>query len=108
MSETFDLDRETNLKHNIDATGKKWVIHRQRSNGLLYVRPEPDRVDAVIPKELSGLWTKIGLLQSQLDLYLANSWEKADKAKAANERKAQAAKEAKKKVADDAGKAANA
>lgn len=116
MSEDkFDLDRETNLKNNIDAQGKKWVIHKQRSNGLLFVRPDPDRVDAVIPSKLQGLWTKIGLLQAQLDLYLNESWDKADEAKIKAERKAQAAAEvearnkaqAKKKVAkkasDDAG-----
>lgn len=91
--EEFNLDREVALERNIDALGKKWVVHKQRSNGLLFIRPDPDRVDAVIPSKLQGLWTKIGLLQAQLNLYLNETWDKAEKAKLDAERKAQAAKE---------------
>lgn len=115
MSEEFNLDREVALERNVDALGKKWVIHKTKSNGMLFVRPDPDRVDAVIPKKLQGLWTKIGLLQTQLDLYLNETWDKAEKAKLDAERKKQAAaevaarnkasKKTAKKVTDDAGKA---
>lgn len=118
MSEEFNLDREVALERNIDALGKKWVIHKTKSNGMLFVRPDPDRVDAVIPKKLQGLWTKIGLLQAQLDLYLHETWDKADQAKINAERKKQAAAEVAarnkaakkdaKKVTDDAGTAATA
>ncbi len=119
MSDEFNLDREVALERNIDATGKKWVIHKRRSNGLLFVRPDPDRVDAVIPKPISGLWTKIVLLQNALDQYLNATWDKAEAAQKQAERKKQAAKEVEarnkaskkkvsKKVADDAGTAATA
>lgn len=110
-NDKFDLDRETNLKQNIDAQGKKWIVHKQKATGLLFVRPHPDRVDAVIPDKLQGLWTKIGLLQAQLDLYLLETWDKADKAKLDAERKKQAAAEVSarnKKVKDDARKASAA
>ena len=110
----FDLDREVSIERGIDAEGKKWVIKAQRGNGLLFARPDPDRENAVIPKELGGLWTKIGLLQAQIDLYLDKSWTKAEEARAQAERKAVAAKEAAarakkaKKETDDAGKASTA
>lgn len=109
MSE-FNLDREVSIQQNVDATGKKWVIHANRQNGLCYVRPEPDRSDAVIPEELQGLWTKPSLLEPKIKDYLARTWDKADAANAAAERKREAAREqqAKQKVAkksDDSGSA---
>jgi hypothetical protein len=114
--EQFDLDRTVALERKIDALGKRWVIHKQRSNGLMFIRPDPDRVDAVIPSKLQGLWTKIGLLQAQLDLYLNETWDQAEAAKLKAERKAQAAKEVAErnakqkaqKAKDDAGKTARA
>lgn len=111
--DTFNLDREVNLQNNIDAEGKKWVIKKQRSNGLLFVRPEPDRVDAVIPKELQGLWTKHLLLEGAVKTYLTASWNKVEVANKRKERKEQAAKEqaalAKKaKSKNDTGKSATA
>jgi hypothetical protein len=116
MTDKFDLDREVSIQNGVDAEGKKWVIKAQRGNGLLYARPDPDRENAVIPKDLSGLWTKIGLLQKQIGIYLDKSWNQAEEAKLKAERKAQAAKEAAakrkaaekaKKVTDDAGTTAS-
>ena len=105
MSE-FNLDREISIEKKVDAEGKKWVIHVNKQNGLCYLRPEPDRVDAVIPKELQGLWTKPSLLAPKLDIYLNQSWDKADRANAEAERKREAAREHSKKVkakANDSG-----
>lgn len=96
MSDEFNLDREVAIERNIDATGKKWVIHANRQNGLCYVRPDPDRVDAVIPDTMKGLWTKAALLQGRILQYLNESWDKADAANQAAERKRQAAREYKK------------
>ena len=93
MSETFNLDREVSMERNVDAEGKKWVIHVNRQNGLCYLRPEPDRVDAIIPKDLQGLWTKPSLLQPKLEQYLKKTWDKADAANAAAERKREVARE---------------
>ena len=95
MSE-FNLDREVAIERNVDATGKKWVIHVNRQNGLCYVRPEPDRSDAVIPEQMKGLWTKPSLLQPRIESYLNASWDKADAANLAAERKREVAREAKK------------
>ena len=92
----FDLDREVSIEKNIDATGKKWIIHANRQNGLCYVRPEPDRSDAVIPKDLKGLWTKPSLLMPRLKKYLEASWDQAARAQQRNQRK--------QKVANDSGK----
>src|SRR5210317_497564 len=101
MSE-FNLDREVSIEKNVDANGKKWIIRVNRQNGLCYVRPEPDRSDAVIPVEMKGLWTKPSLLQPRIDAYLQASWDKADAANAAAERKREVAREqAKKKVKND-------
>lgn len=108
MSEEFNLDREVSVERNVDAEGKKWMIHVNRQNGLCYLRPEPDRVDAHIPTELRGLWTKPSLLQPKLNAYLQKSWDKADKANADQERKRQAAKEYKVKAkANDSGSKSN-
>lgn len=95
MSETFNLDRETNIKENIDATGKKWKIYTERGRHLFFTRPEPDRADAVIPESLSGRWTKRMLLDDAIKLHVVNSWDHADEVRIRNERKAQAAKEQK-------------
>lgn len=92
MSE-FNLDREMSIKENVDANGRQWKIHINRANGLCYVRPEPDRADAVIPKAMQGLWTKPSLLQPQLSKYLADSWDQAEAANAKAERKREAARE---------------
>lgn len=95
MSESFDLDRDTNIANNIDATGKKWNIHTERGRHLFFARPEPDRADAVIPKDLEGRWTKRMLLDEAIKLHVRKSWDHADEVRVRNERKAQAAKEAK-------------
>lgn len=95
MSESFDLDRDTNIAQNIDATGKKWNIYTERGRHLFFARPEPDRADAVIPKDLEGRWTKRMLLDEAIKLHVRKSWDHADEVRVRNERKAQAAKEAK-------------
>lgn len=109
MSE-FNLDREVSIQNKVDAEGKKWVVHVQRGNGLCYARPDPDRSDAVIPKEFQGLWTKPSLLIPKIEEYLNKSWNKAEKANLDAERKREVAREqqAAKKVkakANDSGSA---
>lgn len=97
MSETFNLDRETNITNNIDAEGKKWEIHFNRGTALCHVRPNPDRSDAVIPTNMAGQWTKPSLLQEEIQRYITSSWDKAEAAKQKADRKAHAKKvEAKK------------
>ena len=108
MSEEFNLDREVAIKNRVDATGKKWNIHVNRQNGMCYVRPEPDRTDAVIPEAMRGLWTKPILLEPIINKYLNASWDKADEANAKAERKREASREYKaslkeESVTDDAG-----
>ena len=94
MSEQFDLDRDTNIANNIDATGKKWNIFTERGRHLFFARPEPDRADAIIPKDLQGRWTKRMLLDEAIKLHVRKSWDHADEVRIKNERKAQATKEA--------------
>lgn len=93
MSEVFDLDRDTNIKNNIDAQGKKWEIHKDRTNHLLYARPAGGRADSVIPDSLQGAWTKHMLLKERIELYVKESWDHADKINQRNERKRLAALE---------------
>ena len=95
MSEQFDLDRETNIANNIDATGKKWVVHTERGRHLFFTRPDPDRADLVIPDNLQGKWTKKALLDEEIKKHVQGSWAHADHIAQKNARKAQAAKEAK-------------
>lgn len=112
MTEKFDLDRETNLKNNIDAQGKKWEIKQQRGRALYFTRPNPDRADAVIPKNMQGQWTKVELLMTEIRKYVREDWDRADvvAAKAlrvklaAEEAAKQEIKEAKDAKAKDSGK----
>jgi len=97
MSETFNLDRETNMQHNIDPTGRKWEIKQIKGTALFVGVPNPYRSDFVCPDEFEGRWTKPDLLMKQIKLYLTRAWDKSDEAKMKAERKAQAAKEAAKK-----------
>lgn len=99
MSDDFNLDREVSVEKNVDAMGRQWKIHINKANGLCYLRPEPDRVDAVIPKEMQGLWTKPSLLMPRLKQYLNDTWDKAEEANAKAERKRVAAREAAKEAA---------
>lgn len=92
MSE-FSLDREINEERNIDATGKKWLIHTERGRHLFYTLPEGARPDAVIPDSLQGKFTKRMLLQSLIKKHVQDSWEHAEQVAQKNARKAQAAKE---------------
>jgi hypothetical protein len=100
MSE-FNLDREISINNSVDATGKKWMIHMNKHNGLCFARPEPDRTDAVIPKDLEGVWTKPSMLQTRIEAYLNQTWDKAEAATAAAERKRQATAEQAKSKAKD-------
>ena len=93
MSEKFKLDRETNIKGRVDAMGRKWVIHRKRETGLCYIRPVPDREDAVIPDLMEGLWTTPDLLNDRLDRYLKLNWDEAERKSAQSARTAAYAKE---------------
>jgi hypothetical protein len=93
MSEVFDLDRDTNIKNNIDAFGKKWIIRKDRTNHLLYAHPEGGREDAAIPENISGAWTKQILLQEQISMHVKKSWDKVDAIAEKKRRKAEAAKE---------------
>lgn len=86
MSE-FNLDRKVSMDNRVDATGKKWMIHINRATGLSYARPEPDRSDAVIPKEFSGMWTKPQMLEERIKIYLDKSWDQAELAQQKAERK---------------------
>ena len=105
MSEEFSLDREQNIAHNIDATGKKWDIHTERGRHLYYTLPAGARPDSVIPEKLQGMFTKRMYLEDKIKEHVVESWNHADAVAAKNARKAQAAKEAKKKV--NAGTAEN-
>jgi len=98
------LDREQSIEELKDALGKQWVIKRARGHGLCYARPEPDREDAQIPKNMKGLWTKAELLKQQVQSYVTKTWDIADKARATAERTAEAAKEAAKQPAKPKGK----
>lgn len=93
MSDKFDLNRETNIANNIDAAGRKWVIHRNRGNGLCYIRPEPDREDAVIPNLMSGHWTQPSYLKDQLIVYLNRNWDESERIQRQSARSNEYAKE---------------
>lgn len=102
MTEVYDFDRAQREAQNVDALGKKWVIHFNRQNGLCYARPEPDRSDAHIPDIMGGLWTKASLLEEKIKLHVRKSWDIAEQKRAELERKAQVAKEQEKLRAKEA------
>jgi hypothetical protein len=87
MTEVYNLDRETNIKNNVDALGKKWEVHQERGRALYHARPNPDRSDAVIPKNMQGSWTKVELLQAEILKYLHQTWNKAEQVKAKNDKR---------------------
>lgn len=89
LEEKFNLDRETNVKNNIDSLGKKWQIKKQSPASNLYIaQPLPYRKDFICPEIFQGAWTSVDVLQEKISLYLKESWDKADRA---NERAAIAA-----------------
>jgi len=92
----FDINREVSVERNVDAEGKRWVVHANRSNGLCYIRPDPDRENAMIPKGMQGLFTKATLAQAEIKKYLKESWDKAEAVMAKNKQRT-----AKKEVASD-------
>lgn len=98
MSDTYNLERETNVEANIDPTGKKWEIYHIKGSSLYEARPNPYNAQTTIPDEFVGRWTKHTLLQEQMNLFLNRAWDKAEKEAAKLERKNQASKESRAKV----------
>jgi hypothetical protein len=80
MNEVYNLERQTALENRIDPTGKKWVIKGNRESALVHARPDPDRVDAQIPKEFEGQWTSPSVLTEKIDTWLGRMWDKSDAA----------------------------
>jgi hypothetical protein len=80
MNEAFNIDRVTSMQHNIDPTGKKWELKGERGSSLVHARPNPDRADAIIPKEFQGKWTSPGVLQEKITVWLNKQWDKSDEA----------------------------
>lgn len=80
MNEVYNLERVTALENRIDPTGKKWVIKGNRESALVHARPDPDRVDAQIPKMFAGRWTSPSVLQLKIDGWLNREWDKSDAA----------------------------
>lgn len=88
------IDRRYSEKNNIDSHGRKWKMHSSKQHpGLVWARPDPDREDAVIPKQFEGKWTSKERLSKQIALYITADWNKAEAAMARAARVAQAAKE---------------
>ncbi len=83
-------DRQFQTVPNTDATGKDWVIFRQRGTALYFVRPDPDRSDAVIPELMDGRFTKVELAQSAIERYLELNWKEAALAKVKTTRTSEA------------------
>ncbi len=83
-------NREFQTVPNTDATGKDWVIFRQRGTALYFVRPEPVRTDAVIPALVDGRFTKVELAQSAIERYLELNWKEAALAKVKTTRTSEA------------------
>lgn len=88
MSEVFNLERNLAEEKLIDPTGKKWEIKGERENGLVHARPNPDRVDAVIPDEFAGRWTSAALLRTKIINWLKKQWDMSEQVAAKNARKA--------------------
>jgi len=103
----FDINREVSIEKNVDATGKRWVIHANRSNGLCYIRPDPDRENAQIPKQMQGLFTKASLAKAEIDKYLKLSWDQAEQAQLKNKQKAERIAAKKEAASDDDGTESN-
>lgn len=96
MSEqAFNLDRDTNLKNNIDAFGKKWSIFSPKSSALMVAISEPKSKP---PQLMQGQWTSKDLLMSRIRQHVKESWAQADLADVRAERKRELAREAKTKT----------
>jgi len=78
MNEVFNLERHTALENRIDPTGKKWVIKGNRESALVHARPDPDRLDAQIPKYFQGQWTSPTVLKDKITAWLNREWDKSD------------------------------
>jgi len=97
QEQTLTIDPQENIKNNTDALGKKWIIYNARGTGLYHTRPDPDRVDAVIPDNMQGRWTNSAYLQEQITKYVKSTWDKAEAVDKAQERKREVAREHKSK-----------
>lgn len=84
------LNRDEAIPKGIDPTGRKWVIKGERGTALVHARPDPDRADAIIPKEFEGRWTSPTILKEKLDLWLTRAWDRSDEARIKATRKAHA------------------
>lgn len=78
--EEFNLDRHVSVGHMIDPTGKKWEIKAQRGTSLVRARPNPDHLNAVIPREFEGQWTSAATLKERINDWLNMQWNKAEEA----------------------------
>jgi hypothetical protein len=87
VHEQFNLNRKLSVENKVDPTGKKWTIHGERGSALVHARPEPDRVDAQIPKEFAGKWTSVAVLTEKIDTWLGRQWDHADRVTLQNARK---------------------
>jgi hypothetical protein len=76
--EQFNLDRKISIENHIDPTGRKWEIKGERGSALVHVRPNPDREDAIIPREFGGKWTSPSVLNEKVVQWLENQWNKSD------------------------------
>lgn len=76
--EQFNLDRKISIENHIDPTGRKWEIKGERGSSLVHVRPNPDREDAVIPRDFAGKWTSPSVLNDKVVQWLESQWNKSD------------------------------
>jgi hypothetical protein len=76
--EHFNLDRHVSEQHKVDPLGKKWEIHGQRGTHLVHARPNPDRKDAIIPKDFEGKWTSASILEGKIKTWLSKQWDIAE------------------------------
>lgn len=80
-------DKEYQDQINVDATGKEWVIFRNRGTSLYFVRPNPDRADAVIPDLMEGLFTKSERAQDAINRYLEVNLQETTRKNVKSDRK---------------------
>lgn len=77
--EQFDLDRHISIENSVDPLGRKWEIKGERGSSLVHARPNPDREDAIIPKDFAGQWTSPTKLSEKITLWLNEQWDDSDK-----------------------------
>jgi hypothetical protein len=84
---SFSTDRHVSIENMMDPTGKQWVIHGERGSALVHARPNPDRVDAQIPKEFGGKWTSPTVLKEKMITWLNRQWDHAERVTLENSKK---------------------